>query len=155
MKKFRFPLRPVAVLREHQQARTREAFAAAVHDFVQAEAQLAKKRNEREDLASVMHDGRRETFRPADAASFWDSYRLVCDEEKKCEKAVLDARAAMEQSRQIYLEAHRAVKVVEQLEKKARSQHRSEAERESQKESDELAGMRVARRLADSTVTST
>jgi len=88
MKKFRFPLRPVAVLREHEQARTREAFAATVHTFVQAEGKLTAKRAERRDLEVMMHDGRR-------------------------------------------------------------------VDREAQLESDELAGLRVARRLAAATVTST
>ena len=155
MKKFRFSLHPVAVLREHRQARTREAFAAAVHAFVEAEAVLARKHNERQDLEIVMHDGRRATFKAAEEISFWDAYRKVCDDEAKCERAVVAARDAMEQSRQIYLEAHRAVKVVEKLEQKARETHRLGVEREAQLESDELAGMRVGRRLAASTVTST
>ena len=154
MKKFRFPLRPVAVLREHHQSRTREAFAAAVHTFVQAEESLAKKRHERQDLETVMHDGRRATFRAADEISFWDAYRRVCDEEIASERVVFEARNAMEESRQKYLEAHRAVKVIEKLEQKARTGHRLEVEREAQNESDELAGLRVARRLAASTVAS-
>jgi flagellar export protein FliJ len=58
----------------------------------------------------------------------------------------------MDESRKIYLEAHRAVKVVENLELKARTEHRLEVEREAQLESDELAGLRVGRRLAASTV---
>jgi flagellar FliJ protein len=154
MKKFRFPLRPVAVLREHEQARTREAFAATVHTFVQAEAKLTAKRAERRDLEVMMQDGRRVTFKAADEISFWDAYRRVCDGEIKCEQVVLAARTAMEESRQKYLEAHRAVKVVEKLEQKARTEHRLGVDREAQLESDELAGLRVARRLAASTVTS-
>jgi flagellar FliJ protein len=154
MKKFRFPLRPVAILREHHQARTREAFAAAVHVFVEAEGRLAAKRTERHELETVMHDGRRETFRAADEISFWEAYRRVCDEEAKSVREVQEARAAMEESRQKYLEAHRAVKVVEKLEQKARHTHRLGMEREAQLESDEQAGLRVARRLAASTVIS-
>lgn len=154
MKKFRFPLRPVAILREHHQARTREAFATAVHNFVETESRLAAKRAERHDLEAVMHDGRRDTFKPADEISFWDVYRRLCDEELKAEQAVREARTAMEDSRQKYLEAHKAVKVVEKLEQKARTKHRQEADHEAQVESDELAGLRVSRRLAETTVTS-
>ena len=155
MKKFHFPLRPVAILREHHQARTREAFAAAVHLFVETEARLTAKRTERQDLETVMHDGRRATFRVAEEISFWEMYRRICDDETKIEKEVLTARTAMEESRQKYLEAHRAVKVIEKLEQKARTGHRLEVEREAQLESDELAGMRVARRIAASTVIAT
>ena len=155
MKKFRFPLRPVAILREHEQARAREAFAATVHTFVRAEDKLNTKQGERKDLEVVMHDARRATFKASEEISLWDAYRRICDEVIKCEQAVHAARTAMEESRQVYLEAHRAVKVVEKLEQKARTDHRLGVEREAQLESDELSGLRVARRIAASTVTST
>ena len=50
MKRFRFPLRPVAILRAHHQARAREAFAAAVHAYVTAEEGLAAMRRRRCEL---------------------------------------------------------------------------------------------------------
>jgi|GEM_PF-481368 len=154
MKKFRFPLKPVAILREHRQARAREAFAAAVHVFVQAEECMAAKRGELRNLETVMQDGRRATFRAADEISFWDAYRRVCDEERQSEQVVREKRAAMEESRRNYLEAHRAVKVIEKLEQKARTEHRLEMEHEAQLETDEIAGMRVSRRSAASAHTS-
>jgi flagellar FliJ protein len=154
MKKFRFPLHPVAILREHHRARTREAFAATVRSFMEAEAQLDRRRAERSDLEKLVQEGRRTTFRAADEISFWDAYRRLSEEEVKAEKIVLDARNAMEESRKIYLEAHRSVKVIENLEVKARTAHRLGVDREAQLESDELAGLRVARRLAASAVTS-
>ena len=46
------------------------------------------------------------------------------------------------------------MKVVDKLEQKARTTYRLETAREAQLELDELAGFRVARRLAASTVTS-
>jgi len=154
MKRFRFPLRPVAVLRAHRQARAREAFAASVHVYVQAEERLATLREQQRALETIMHDGRRATFRAADEISFWSAYRRVCEEEVKLERTVIEARAAMEACREQYLEAHRAVKVVEKLEQKARTTYRQEVERESQNELDEMAGFRVARRLAASTIVS-
>ena len=155
MKKFRFPLRPVAILREHHQARTREAFAATVRAFTEAGARLDRKRDERREIETLMQNGRRTTFRAADEISLWDAYRRICDGEKQAEQAVQTARTAMEESRQKYLEAHRAVKVVENLEQKARTDHRFGVEREAQLESDELAGLRVGRRLAAATVSTT
>ncbi len=155
MKKFRFPLRPVVILREHHQARTREAFATAVRVFSEAGTQLDRKRDERRETETLMQNGRRETFRAADEISLWDAYRRICDGEKQAEQAVQAARAAMEESRQKYIEAHRAVKVVEKLEQKARTEHRLGAEREAQLESDELAGLRAGRRLAAATVSTT
>jgi flagellar FliJ protein len=154
MKKFRFPLRPVAVLRAHRQARAREAFAAAVHGYVQAEEHLAGVRARRTELETVMHDGRRATFRAADEVAFWGAYRLVCADEISSERALIEARARMEERRQDYIEAHRDVKIVDKLESKARTLHRLEAAREAQLDLDEMGGFRVARRLAASTVVS-
>ena len=154
MKRVRFPLRPVAVLRAHRQARAREAFAAAVHVYVAAEERLAAVRLRQRELEAIMHDGRRATFRAADEVAFWSAYRGVCAEEVKCELASIEARTAMDARREDYLEAHRAVKVVDRLEQKARTVYRQEVDRESQRELDEMAGYRVARRLAASTIVS-
>jgi flagellar FliJ protein len=154
MKRFRFPLRPVAVLRAHRQARAREAFAASVHVYVEAEEHLATIRAQQRELEAIMHDGRRATFRAADEVSFWSAYRRVCEDEVKSERTVIEARTLMEERREQYLEAHRAVKVVDKLEQKARTVYRQEVDRESQNELDEMAGFRVARRLAASTIVS-
>lgn len=152
MKRFRFPLRPVAVLRAHRQARAREAFAASVHAYVLTEEYLAGMRVRRSELETVMHDGRRETFRAADEVSFWGAYREVCAGEIKAEHAVIEARAKMETAREEYLEAHRDVKVVEKLEQHARRRYQLEYERHAQVELDEMAGSRFSSRVAASTV---
>lgn len=152
MKRFRFPLRPVAVLRAHRQARTREAFAASVHVYVQTEEHLSGVRQRRSELETVMHDGRRETFRASDEVSFWGAYREVCADELKSEREVIEARAKMEQCREEYLEAHRDLKVVEKLEQNARQRYRLEFERAAQVELDEMASHRFASRVAASTV---
>jgi flagellar protein FliJ len=154
MKKFRFSLRPVAVLRAHRQARAREAFAAAVHAYIEAEEHLAGVRARQRELEAAMHDGRRTTFCAADEVAFWGAYRRACEDVIGSEHALIEARTRMETRRQEYMEAHRAVKVVEKLEQKARAAHRQEIERESQQELDEMGGYRVARRLAASTVIS-
>lgn len=148
MKKFRFPLRPVAVLRAHRQARAREAFAAAVHAYVEAEEKFAALRARREELGAFMHDGRRAGFRAADEIAFWGAYRRVCKEEITGEHTVFATRAAMETRRQEYMAAHRAVKTVEKLEQKARAAHRRETDRADRAELDELAGFRTAHRQA-------
>lgn len=148
MKKFRFPLRPVAVLRAHHQARAREAFAAAVHAYVQSEELLATVRSSREELATVMQDGRRTTFLAAAEVAFLGAYRRICAETITAERAVTEARATMEERRNQYLETHRAVKVIEKLEQKALTDYRLQNEWESQLELDELAGLRIARQLA-------
>lgn len=146
MKKFRFPLRPVAVLRLHRQARAREFFATAAQVYVKAEEHLAGIRTQRSELETVMQDGRRESFRAADEVSFWGAYRQVCAAELESERKVIESRAAMEKCRDEYLIAHREVKVVEKLEQNARQRYRLEYDRMAQVELDEMASARFSRR---------
>lgn len=149
MKRFFFPLRSVAVLRAHRQTQAREVFSAAVHRYVQAEEAQQRGAAQQRGLEEIISTGRRATFSAADEISFWGAYRAACAEQVAVERAVIEARAHMETRRLQYLEAHRAVKVIEQLEQKARVDYRRASERTAQNELDELAGLRSARRLAE------
>ncbi len=146
MKRFRFPLRPVAVLREHREVRAREIFAAAVHAYVLAEENLAATRARVAQLERALHASRDGSFNAAAAASTFASYRRECAAEVEAERATIAARSEMEQRRADYLEAHRNLEIVRRLETKARAKHRFETIREEQAESDDLAGCRFARR---------
>ncbi|MBA4137683.1 MAG: flagellar export protein FliJ [Opitutus sp.] len=146
MKRFRFPLRPVAVLRAHRELRAREAFAAAVHVYVQAEERLAATRARAAELAAALFAGRGGTFLAADAASAFRSYRAECEEVVQDERAMIEAKAVMNKKRDEYLEANRQLKVVERLEEKARANHRFETNRAEQAVLDEFAGYRSTTR---------
>lgn len=142
MKRFRFPLRPVAVLRAHQEARAREAFATAVNAFVQAEEELARTRVRMRALEAALFSGRKETFRAAEAALLLSDYRRECAAESEIERRVNAAREQMQARRADYVEAHRKVEVVQRLETKARTTHRQDCDREEQAEFDDYAGRR-------------
>jgi flagellar FliJ protein len=146
MKKFRFPLRPVAILRSHLELRAREAFAKAVHAYVVAEERLGSIRGHMAELESVLFTDRRDTFDAATAATFFRAYRQECALEIGAEREAIAARVAMQASRAAYLEANRKVKVVARLEDKARAAHRRDADRAEQAELDELASHRATRR---------
>jgi flagellar FliJ protein len=146
MKRFRFPLRPVAVIRAHKELRAREAFAASVHAYVQAEELLAATRARVAELAQALFDGRGGTFLAAEAASLFRSYRAECEEQVQVERRVIEARDLMQKRRAEYLEASRQLKVVNKLEEKARSLHRAAALVEDQAAMDEFAGFRAGRR---------
>ena len=146
MKKFRFPLRPVAILRSHLELRAREAFAKSVHLYVVAEENLATVRTRVAELESILFEGRRDRFDATTAAAFYRAYRTECAAVIKAEGEMIAARAAMQASRTAYLEANRKVKVVSRLEEKARANHRREADRAEQAELDELASYRASRR---------
>lgn len=146
MKRFRFPLRPVAVIRAHKELRAREAFAASVHAYVQAEERLAATRARVAELAQMLFDGRGGTFLAAEAASLFRSYRAECDEQLKVERQVIEARDVMQKRRAEYLTASRELKVVNKLEEKARALHRAASLVEDQAAMDDFAGFRAARR---------
>jgi flagellar FliJ protein len=78
MKRFRFPLRPVVILRTHLELRAREAFAAAVHAYMVAEERLGSIRAHVAELESILFTGRRDRFTAADSAAFLRAYRQEC-----------------------------------------------------------------------------
>jgi flagellar FliJ protein len=152
MKRFRFPLRPVAVLRAHQELRAREVFAAAVHAYVKSEEELAATKARVAKFEAELFDGRRERFSAAEEAHALGAYKRECAVEAEAERAVTSARAAMQQRRIEYLDAHRKVEIVKRLEEKARAAHQKDVQREEQAEFDDFAGRRLAnRRTAFST----
>lgn len=144
MKRFRFPLRPVAVLRAHREVRAREAFAAAVHNYVFAEEELSRTRVRMHALEGALFSGRQTTFRAGEAALLLADYRRACTAEADAERRVINAREQMQQRRSDYIEAHRKLEVVSRLEDKARSEHRRACDREEQAEYDDFAGRRHA-----------
>lgn len=152
MKRFRFPLRPVAILRAHQETRAREAFAAAVHAFVKSEEALAAARQRVAEFEAALAAGRRERFSAASEAGALAAYRSERNAETDSERKTNEARHIMQQRRGDYLEAHRRVEVVTRLEQKARAGHREDCNREEQAGYDEFAGRQAATR---STVFST
>jgi flagellar FliJ protein len=145
MKKFRFPLQPVGVLRSHQELRAREVFAAAVHHYVQAEERLAALRQRVAELAEVLFHGRNDRFLAADAAALFRVYRGECQAVIEVEREVIEARDAMQTRRHEYIEANRRLKTIQKLEEKARENHRLDSLRAAQGELDELAGFRAFR----------
>ena len=148
MKRFRFPLRPVAILRAHREVRAREQFAAAIHVYMQAEEDLARTRVRMGAIEAELFSGREKTFRAADAALLLADYRRECAAELETERRVIAARDEMQQRRADYLEAHRKLEVVHRLEDKARATHRRETEREEQAEFDDFAGRRRLKTLS-------
>lgn len=146
MKRFRFNLRSVAVVRDHRETRAREAFAAAVHAYVQCEEELAAVRRRIAEFGEAIFACRRELFDAAEHALCMAGYRRECALEIPAERAVIGARSEMARLREAYLEAHRDLEVVKKLEEKSRGLHRAACNREEQVEFDEVASRRAGRR---------
>ncbi len=146
MKRFLFPLRPVAVLRAHREIRARETFAASVHAYVVSEENLTATRTRVARFEAALFAGRSGTFNPAAEAQQLAAYQRECNGEVEAERAMFAARAEMECRRADYLEAHRKLEVVKRLESKSRLAHRLESNRAEQAEFDDFATRRALRR---------
>jgi flagellar export protein FliJ len=145
MKKFRFPLRSVATVRNLMELRSREQFSRCVQACVAAENSLVAQRERVTELESILRSGRLERFRPADQATFMAAFK---DESALVTKLTADlnsARRDMESARQGWLESRRDVRVIESLEQKARLAHQRDLERENQAAMDDRAGAMAAR----------
>lgn len=151
MKRFRFPLRPVAVLRAHREMRAREAFGASVHAYVRAEEELAATRRRVAQFEAALFAGRRERFSAAEEAHTLAGYRHESAAEVAAERATHAAREEMQKRRIEYLEAHRKLEVVHRLEAKAKAAHLALTVREEQAEYDDFAGRQAARRKLSTT----
>ena len=139
MKRFRFPMKSVATVRELNELRAREAFAQAIAALNKAEEFLADVRRRMEELREIVVAGRLESFRPRDHVSFLEAYHAEHRNEIEARHAVVAAMNLLEKRRLDWLEARRALKLIHNLEARARTVHRADAERESQRELDELA----------------
>lgn len=148
MKKFRFPLRSVATVRSMRELRAREQFSLAVHTYVTAEERLQLLRGRLAALEEVLRNGRTQTFRAGDEATFLEAYRAETIAATKAAVELEKVRAAMEAARQAWLVSRRDLKVVESLEQKARANHRRETEREDQAALDDRTSALAARAAA-------
>ncbi|MBL9210953.1 MAG: flagellar FliJ family protein [Opitutaceae bacterium] len=142
MKRFHFSLRPVGVLRNHRKLQARDAFAASIQVFIQAEEALAQMRSRVLMFETALQTGRRGSFSAANEAEALAAYRHECAAEAAAEKELSAARELMQRRRAEYLDAHRQVEVLQRLEDKARAVHRLEINREEQAGFDEFAGRR-------------
>jgi flagellar export protein FliJ len=145
MKRFRFALRPVAVLRAHREVRAKEVFAHAVQAYEKTQADLAQKRAQVAGIEAALSAGRQGSFSAVEESQALFAYRQECKAEAESEQTMLAARGGLEQRRAEYLAARRQLEVVHRLEEKARSRHREEAAREEQAESDDFATRRATR----------
>lgn len=145
MKKFRFPLRSVATVRSLAEMRAREHFSRAVQIFLETEQRLVAIRARLKELEERMREARGRAFRGAEQAAFLAALKDETVRATKTEAEVAEARAALEIARHAWLESRRDVRVIENLETKARRAHAVELERENQAAMDDRASALAAR----------
>lgn len=145
MKRFRFSLQPLAVVRAHREQQAKEMFASAMQAHARTEENLAGTRARIAAFEAALNAGRQQAFSAASAAEALHAYRAERDLEKAAERTVQVAREAMEQRRIEFIGAHRNLEVVHRLEAKARIVHRAENARAEQSEFDDFSSGRVRR----------
>jgi flagellar FliJ protein len=148
MKKFRFPLKSVETIRSMKELRAREQFSLAVHAYVLAEENLETARGRAGALAEALRTGRTGIFRAGDEVGFIEAYKAELDTVAKASAAVEKAKEGMEAARQAWLNSRRDLRVIENLERKARALHRHEVEREEQAALDDRTGAMAGRAAA-------
>ncbi|MBE7538263.1 MAG: flagellar FliJ family protein [Opitutaceae bacterium] len=145
MRRFKFPLKSVIVVREAREARARDAFLAAVHAAIAAERELECLVAERASIERVLIAERQSSFRAAEQAGFLQSLHRVESREALARDAVRKAQEFREWQRQAWLEARRDVRLIEKLRTTALEKFRRDFEREAQRILDDHTGAAVAR----------
>jgi flagellar export protein FliJ len=146
MKRFRFSLQAVAVLRAHREMRAQQVFAGAMQAFNRADEVLVVTRARVARFEASIAAGRAQRFSAFEETQALAAYRRDRISEADAERAMLNAQTLMQQRRSEYLEAHRKVEVVKRLEEKARAAHRVASAREEQAEFDDFATRRARSR---------
>jgi flagellar export protein FliJ len=145
MRKFRFPLRSVETVRAMLELRAREAFTEALHAFHAAEDRLRQAREQRRKLEGILVASRGATLRPADQVSYLNAYHAELARERQAAQESETAKAELDKRREVWTAARRDLRVIENLEVKAREVYRRELEYEEQKILDDRTNATASR----------
>ncbi len=147
MKKFAFPLRSIATVRNLREIQARDAFSRSVHAYVATEQRVQAQRARIVELEEILRSGRLERFRAADQASFMQAFRDEMKVQGRLDEELNKAKQVMEKAREDWMLARRDVKIIENLEAKARRAHARDVEREAQAAMDDRACAQATRTL--------
>ncbi|HRE80394.1 MAG TPA: flagellar FliJ family protein [Opitutaceae bacterium] len=146
MKRFHFPLKSVATVREAKESKARDTFVAAVQVVAKAERHLEGVRSEKAELEKMMLQERKQNaFRASEQMAFIHSHRRLLTRETEAISAVKQAVQVREQRRDEWMVSRRDVRLIEKLKEAALKEYRAEAEREAQRLLDDHANAAVIR----------
>lgn len=136
MKRFKFGLEKVLELRQYREQE-------AKNELGQAIGILSAIENKIKENAVIRHQAARERFAgingDANSIQAWDTY--ICRLEQEAEKLTQEAAQAelvVEEKRNLYIEASRGLKVMENLKEKKEKEYRKAAFAAETKELDDL-----------------
>jgi len=150
MKRFHFPLRPVAVIRAHRELQAREAFGIAMKALREADTALGAALVRVGALEAGIAAGRVRGVRPNEETASALEYRRECAAALEAGRVAAAAREEAAKRREVCIQANRDLKTVNKLEEHARAAFKVESLRADQRELDEIAGFRETRKIRSS-----
>lgn len=142
MRKFRFSLQPVQVLRERQEQAALNAYARTLQGAAEAEARLQSARQALEDAWTGLRPA---PGRPVDTTALAQGHehcQLLTRRAEACARALEAARAAVAQAFARWMNARQNSAVLAKCREKQLGEHRLRARQHEQKQLDELGRRR-------------
>jgi len=145
MKKFRFPLRSVQTVRSIRELRARELFSLSIAELARATAEAGAAASRLSGLQQVLLAERGSLFRPAEQVSFLQAIEVAKHDLVKAQNSVATATVRRDECREAWIATRMDVRIIENLEKKARQEYLREFEREEQAALDDRSNALVGR----------
>jgi flagellar FliJ protein len=139
MKRFRFRLQSLLVLRELRETQAANALAQKLAEQRRLEADLAQAQARSEAARAQLYQADGKRFAPQDHSAALADFDRTLAQENAAEKAVQAHEKPLAMARQAWAEAGRDLKVVNNLRGRAEERHLHEAARVEQAEMDEAA----------------
>ncbi len=132
MKKFRFTLRSVQTVRHIRELRAREQFGEALRAEATAQAALTGARDDQTELERLVAEKRAGCFLPAEQVAYIFEIQVQRERVKRAEEDLDRAKKQLEKSRETWIGSRRDVRVIDNLETRARADYRKESDHEEQ-----------------------
>src|SRR5258708_34359894 len=125
-------MRSAGIARTGAESQSRQAFAVGVHALARAEEARAGAGRGLDELREMLLNRRSMIYRAPDQAAFLTAFQMETRREMEAHCAVVEAQSKVQQKRQERMTARQGVRVVQNLENKARAVQRHEAARAEQ-----------------------
>lgn len=132
MKKFRFSLRSVETVRALKEMRAREAFSNALQEHARAQQTLEHVKSDIRALEELLLEERSGALRAPYQGAYIRAHELSLDRQTEAENTCQEKAKLLDARREEWVLARRDLRVIENLESKARQEFRKEYEREEQ-----------------------
>ena len=137
MRRFKFNLEKILQIRKYKEEECKNALGQAISVLNAIENEIKKTAVRRHNAASLRFSDPAEMFS-------WDVYILRLEQEAAClaQKAA-QAEMAVEEKRELYLEASRDLKAIEKLKEKQKNEYRKETLNAQMNEVDDITSARL------------